>query len=70
MFKIQYRNAAGRMVTAQHHDRDEIQRLANKAVADCPETHELRVREIAADQATGDFIWSDCTAYFAPADQI
>ncbi|MEU9589856.1 hypothetical protein AB0D84_09005 [Streptomyces sp. NPDC048193] len=69
MFKIQFRNPQGRMVTAQHHSRDEIQRLANKAVADCPETHELRVRQIAADEATGDFIWADCTAYFAPADR-
>lgn len=65
MYKIQFRNPAGRMVTAQHHDRDEIQKLANKAQREMPETHELRVRELAADEITGDFVWADCTAYFA-----
>ncbi|WP_200308842.1 hypothetical protein [Streptomyces adelaidensis] len=67
MFKIQYRNPQGRMVTAQHHDRTEIQRLADKARQDVPDASvcELRVREVAASEITGDFIWADCTADFA-----
>ncbi|MFC7825622.1 MULTISPECIES: hypothetical protein [Streptomyces] len=64
MFKIQYRNPQGRMVTAQSFDRDEIQRLADKAQREMAETHELRVREVAVDEASGDFIWADCTADF------
>ncbi|MEV6531025.1 hypothetical protein AB0M86_15715 [Streptomyces sp. NPDC051639] len=64
MFKIQYRNPAGRMVTAQLTSRDEIQKLANKAQREMPETHELRVREVAVDETSGDFIWADCTADF------
>jgi hypothetical protein len=65
MYKIQFRNPAGRMVTAQLASRDEIQKLADKARREMPETHELRVREVAADEITGDFIWADCTADFA-----
>jgi hypothetical protein len=64
VFKIQYRNPQGRMVTAQSFKRDEIQRLADKARGEMPETHELRVREVAVDEASGDFIWADCTADF------
>jgi hypothetical protein len=64
VFKIQYRNPQGRMVTAQSFDRDEIQRLADKARREMAETHELRVREVAVDEASGDFIWADCTADF------
>jgi hypothetical protein len=29
-----------------------------------PKVNELRVQEIAADEASGDFIWADCTADF------
>ncbi|MFE0793429.1 hypothetical protein [Streptomyces mutabilis] len=66
MFKIQYRNAAGRMVTAQSFDRAEIQKLADKARQDVPDASvcQLRVREVAADETTGDFVWADCTADF------
>lgn len=64
MFKIQYRNPAGRMVTAQSTNADTIRQLADKARQDMPETHELRVREVAVDEASGDFIWADCTADF------
>ncbi|MFI2634744.1 hypothetical protein ACH5A2_30830 [Streptomyces collinus] len=66
MYKLTYRNAQGRMVTAQSFDRAEIQKLANKARRDVPDpkVNELRVREIAADETTGDFIWADCTADF------
>ncbi|WP_435173599.1 hypothetical protein [Actinacidiphila sp. bgisy145] len=64
MFKIQYRNPQGRMVTAQSSSADTIRQLADKAQQDMPETHELRVREVAVDEASGDFIWADCTADF------
>ncbi|MEU9187564.1 hypothetical protein AB0D14_24090 [Streptomyces sp. NPDC048484] len=67
MFKIQYRNPQGRMVTAQSFDRAEIKKLADKARQDVPDpkVNELRVREIAADEASGDFIWAECTADFS-----
>ncbi|MGW7196839.1 hypothetical protein [Streptomyces chryseus] len=64
MFKIQYRNPQGRMVTAQSTNADTIRQLADKARQDMPETHELRVRQVAVDEASGDFIWADCTADF------
>ncbi|QDI68786.1 hypothetical protein CD934_08885 [Streptomyces calvus] len=66
MFKIQYRNAQGHVVTAQSFDRAEIQKLADKARQDVPDTSvcQLRVREVAADETTGDFIWADCTDDF------
>lgn len=66
MFKIQFRNAAGRMVTAQSFDRAKIQKLADQARQDVPDPSvcQLRVREVAADEITGDFIWADCTADF------
>ncbi|MFC9808492.1 hypothetical protein [Streptomyces griseoaurantiacus] len=64
MFKIQYRNPQGRMVTAQSSSADTIRQLAAKAQQDMPETHELRVREVVMDEAFGDFIWADCTADF------
>ncbi|MEU0246651.1 hypothetical protein ABZ192_20410 [Streptomyces sp. NPDC006235] len=66
MFKIQFRNLQGRMVTAQSFKRDEIQKLADKARRDVPDpkVNELRVQEVAADEASGDFIWADCTADF------
>ncbi|MFD4220452.1 hypothetical protein [Streptomyces griseus] len=64
MYKIQFRNPQGRMVTAQNRDADTIQKLADKARQDMPETHELRVREVVMDQASGDFIWADVTADF------
>lgn len=64
MFKIQYRNPAGRMVTAQSGSADTIRQLADKARQDMPETHELRVRQVATCEITGDFIWADCTAAF------
>ena len=64
MYKIQFRNPQGRQVSAQSGDADTIQKLADKARQDMPETHELRVREVVMDQASGDFIWADCTADF------
>jgi len=64
MYKIQFRNPAGRLVTAQLASSDEIRKLANKAQREMPETHELRVRETAQDEASGDFIWADCTVEF------
>lgn len=63
MFKIQYRNAAARVVTAQSFSRAEIQKLADKARQD-PHVCQLRVREVAADEITGDFIWAECTDDF------
>lgn len=65
MFKIQFCNPAGRMVTAQLSSRAEIQKLADKARREMPEIHELRLCEVAADEITGDFVWADCTADFA-----
>ncbi|MDW4916422.1 hypothetical protein [Streptomyces californicus] len=64
MYKIQFRNPQGRLVTAQNRDAETIQKLADQARQDMPETHELRVREVVQDQASGDFIWADCTAAF------
>ena len=66
MFKIQYRNPQGRMVTAQSFDRDEIQRLADKARRDVPDASvcQLRIREVAVDEASGDFVWADATHDF------
>ncbi|WP_030212946.1 hypothetical protein [Streptomyces sp. NRRL WC-3626] len=66
MFKIQFRNAAGRVVTAQPFDRVKIQKLADKARQDVPDARvcQLRVREVAADEITGDFIWAECTDDF------
>lgn len=64
MYKIQFRNPQGRLVTAQSVSVETIQKLADKARQDMPETHELRVREVVQDQASGDFIWADCTADF------
>lgn len=64
MYKIQFRNPQGRLVTAQNRDAETIQKLADQARQDMPETHELRVREVVQDQASGDFIWADCTADF------
>lgn len=66
MFKIQFRNAAGRVVTAQSFDRAKIQKLADKARQDVPDARvcQLRVREVAADEITGDFIWAECTDDF------
>ncbi|KND36406.1 hypothetical protein IQ60_05950 [Streptomyces europaeiscabiei] len=64
MYKIQFRNPQGRLVTAQSVSVETIQKLADKARQDMPETHELRVREVVQDQVSGDFIWADCTADF------
>lgn len=66
MFKIQYRNAQGRMVTARLVSRDETKKLADKARQDVPDASvsQLRVHEVAVDEVTGDFIWADCTDDF------
>lgn len=62
MFKIQFRNAAGRMVTAQSFGPAEIRKLADKARQDVPDASvsQLRIRQVAVDEITGDFIWADC----------
>ncbi|MEU3897204.1 hypothetical protein [Streptomyces sp. NPDC045251] len=62
MFEIQYRNAAGRMVTAQTFDPAEARKLADKARQDVPDpkVNQLRIRQVAVDEITGDFIWADC----------
>nr|WSZ99556.1 hypothetical protein OH820_31360 [Streptomyces sp. NBC_00857] len=66
MYKIQFRNPAGRMVTAQSANADTIRQLADKTRQDVPDAsvNELRVRETAVDEASGDFIWADVTADF------
>jgi Spy/CpxP family protein refolding chaperone len=66
MFKIQYRNAQGRMVTAQTFDPAEVRKLVDKARQDVPDpkVSQLRIRQVAVEEITGDFIWADCTDDF------
>ncbi|MEU3199458.1 hypothetical protein [Streptomyces sp. NPDC006996] len=66
MFKIQFRNPQGRLVTAQFHDPAEIRKLADKARRDVPDASvcQLRIRQVAVDEASGDFVWADVTDDF------
>ncbi|WP_328719147.1 hypothetical protein OHT52_06290 [Streptomyces sp. NBC_00247] len=64
MFKIQFRNSRGRLVSARCSNADTIRQMADKARREMPETHELRVRRMVMDDVSGDFIWADCTADF------
>ncbi|WP_149183734.1 hypothetical protein [Streptomyces sp. TRM49041] len=66
MFKIQFRNPAGRLVTAQLHDPAEMRKLADEARRDVPDARvcQLRIREVAVDEASGDFVWADVTDDF------
>ncbi|EFL35509.1 predicted protein [Streptomyces viridochromogenes DSM 40736] len=64
MFKVQWRNPQGRLVTASTTSTSTVRRYALQATSAAPEAHELRIEQIAVDGTTGDEVWVDATADF------
>ncbi|WP_031103430.1 hypothetical protein [Streptomyces sp. NRRL S-146] len=66
MFKIQYRNSQGRMVTATTANIGTLRRYVMQATSDVPDVSvsQIRIQQVVMDEMTGDVVWADCTADF------
>ncbi|MEV4338060.1 hypothetical protein [Streptomyces sp. NPDC049590] len=66
MFKIQWRNSKGRLITATTADIGTVRRYVMQATSDVPDVtvNQIRIQQVVMDELTGDVVWADCTADF------